>query len=404
MLDVSDVSFTTQDAEVAMSKATAHQGRISVVRIPVAEGAELRSGIPIVVGLIPAGVLIPDRFEIPYHNSTTRKGYQRPPQELRISELFNDLRKGRVDLPTAVLLNIRNRNAADAIQRGALDIDVLGELAKRDTKFYVVDGQHRILALERLIVEDPDGDGRWTKHPIPFVCLLGATEDQEMEQFHVVNSKAKSVRTDLSLMLLRQRAEKHPEVYEQLSERGKEWQVKGQRLVERLVDNSAIWRGRIRMPAMDKGATTIPSASMVNSLKPLVQSPFFGGLGIESQQKVLDAYWGGVRELMRPAFDDPDQYVIQKGTGVIAMHAVLLHILELVKAGGLSVTEPESYVSFLRRPLAELEGDNGLGMPVNGLEFWKVAPEGAAGSYSSNAARRVLIVKFRQLLPDVEVP
>ena len=396
MLDVSDVSFTTQGAEAAMAKTTTEQ-----LRIPITEGSALRSGIPMVTGFISAGVLIPSRYEIPYHSATTRKGYQRPPQELRINELANDLRKGRVDLPTAVLLNIRNRNAAEAVQRGALNIDTLAELSRRETKFFVVDGQHRILALDRLIAEDPDG--KWNEYLIPFVCLLGATEDQEMEQFHVVNSKAKSVRTDLSLMLLRQRADKHPEVFEQLAERGKEWQVKGQRLVERLVDNSNIWRGRIRMAAMDKGATTIPSASMVNSLKPLLQSPFFGGLNIESQQKVLDAYWGGIRDLMRPAFDDPDQYVIQKGTGAIAMHAMLLHVLELVKARGLSVTEPDSYASLLKKPLEQLEGDNGLGMPVTGLEFWKVAPEGAAGSYSSNAARRVLIVKFRQLLPDVEV-
>jgi hypothetical protein len=33
---------------------------------------------------------------------------------------------------------------------------------------------------------------------IPFTCMLGATEDEEMDQFYIVNSKAKSVRTDLA--------------------------------------------------------------------------------------------------------------------------------------------------------------------------------------------------------------
>jgi DGQHR domain-containing protein len=398
MLDVSEVTFTTQSAEVAMPKPDGEK-----IRIPITPGPSLRSGVPIVAGFIPARLLIPDRYVIPYHVSQTRKGYQRPPQASRINELANDLRKHRVDLPTAVLLNIRNRDAAEAVQRGTLNLDVLEEMARRDSRFYVVDGQHRILALERLIVDDPDGDGKWRDYQIPFICLLGASEDQEMEQFHVVNSKAKSVRTDLSLMLLRQRADKHSEVFDQLSERGREWQVKGQRLVERLVDESSIWRGRIRMPAMDKGTTTIASASMVGSLKSLLQSPFFGGLNIEAQQKVLDAYWAGIREILRPAFDETDQYTIQKGVGVIVMHTLLLHVLEIVKARGLSVTEPDGYTKLLRKPLNDLEGDNSLGSPVSGLEFWQVAPAGAAGSYSSNAARRVLISKMRAMLPDVEI-
>ena len=45
---------------------------------------------------------------------------------------------------------------------------------------------------------------------IPFVCVLGASEREEMEQFYVVNSTAKSVRTDLAYDLLKQRAENDP--------------------------------------------------------------------------------------------------------------------------------------------------------------------------------------------------
>src|SRR5262245_60021878 len=145
MLNVSETSSTTQHAEVAMAKQDGER-----IRIPIISGPSLRSGVPIVAGFMPAGVLIPDRYVIPYHVAQTRKGYQRPPQASRINELANDLRKDRVDLPTAVLLNIRNRDAADAVQRGSLNLDLLEDMARRDSRFYVVDGQHRILALERL--------------------------------------------------------------------------------------------------------------------------------------------------------------------------------------------------------------------------------------------------------------
>jgi DGQHR domain-containing protein len=368
-------------------------------KIHIVQGPDLRSGTPTIVGYVPAGVLIPDHYTIPYYDTRTKKGYQRQPQESRINQLANDLRKDRTDLPTAVLLNIRKREAQDAIVGRDLD---LGRLINSSTavKFHVVDGQHRILALKKLVEEDAD---RWSQLLIPFVCLLGAPEEEEMEQFYIVNSTAKSVKTDLALALLRRRADKDPGVYEALQERGREWQVDGQAIVERLASESQIWKHRVRLPSMEKGETTIPSASMVTSLKPLLSSPYFGGLKGDHQIKVLDAYWNGIREVVRAAFDEPDQFAIQKGVGVIVMHSVLPSVLECVRTRGLLPTDPMSYKQILEDPLMKLQGENGDGEPVNGIDFWASAPKGAAGSYSSSAGRRVLAAKIRQLLPSVEV-
>jgi DGQHR domain-containing protein len=353
-----------------------------------------------VSGFIHAGALIPDNFVIPYHDPRTKKGYQRPPQEPRINELVGDLRKERVDLPTAILLNLRDKEARRALHENALDVTSLREGTTEGGKFYVVDGQHRVLALKRLI-EEFDSDGKWKRFMIPFVCMVGATEHEEMDQFYIVNSKAKSVRTDLALLLLRKRADEDDGVYEALIEKGRDWQVKAQKIVEALAEHSPVWRGRIRLPAMEKGDTTIPSASMVTSLKPLLASPYFGQLAEEQQLKLLDAYWRGVREVMRPAFDEPTRYAIQKGVGVITMHGILVHVIEIVRSSGGSVFEPDSYSKVLRRPLETLEGDDSRGLPVKGVEFWRAA-DGAAGSYSSSSGRRVLIAKIRQSLPHVE--
>src|SRR5262249_34725009 len=159
-----------------------------------------------------------------------------------------------------------------------------------------------------------------------------------------------------------------------------------------------IWRHRIRLPSMEKGETTIPSASMVTSLKPLLASPYFGGLKTEQQLRVLAAYWEGIREVLRPAFDDPTEYVIQKGVGVIVMHALLQDVRERTRSRGMPTVDPRLYVEILREPLTKLEGENSAGEPVNGLDFWASGPGGAAGSYSSSAGRRVLAAKIRQLL------
>src|SRR5205823_2352077 len=93
--------------------------------IPVVEGQKLRSGVPVIAGYIPAGLLIPDNFDIPTYDPRTSRGYQRPLQDSRVNELVTDLKKGRVDLPTAILLNLRNREARQAVQDGRLRLSFL---------------------------------------------------------------------------------------------------------------------------------------------------------------------------------------------------------------------------------------------------------------------------------------
>ena len=371
--------------------------------IPVVEGQKLRTGVPVVAGYMPAGLLVPDHYSIPTYDPRTSKGYQRPLQDSRVNELVADLKKHRVDLPTAVLLNLRNRDARHAVQGGLLRLDELRDsLLSSTLVFHVVDGQHRVEALRKLIEEDPTGG--WEKFLIPFVCMMGASEQQEMEQFYVVNSRAKSVRTDLAFALLRKITDRDPKMLERLEEKGRGWQVAAEKLVEALAESSSVWRGLIRLAGMEKGNTTMPSASMVTSMKPLLASSFFGRLTFELQQNVIEAFWTGLREVMRPAFDEPSEFVVQKGVGVIVLHAILVDAIEIARSQGKSVIDAATYTEILES-LKELQGEaqDGVGTPVRGADFWRTAPLGAAGSYSSSAGRRLLISKIRQLLPKVEV-
>lgn len=374
--------------------------------IPVVLGPKLnRTQVPIVAGFMPVSLLIPN-FVVPHRIPFTKEGYQRLPQEGRINELAADLRSKRVDLPTSILLNVRNREAKRAVKDGVLDLGFVGEANRLGVrwptnKFYVVDGQHRVLALQKL-VNEPDG-AQWLDFQIPFVCMLGATEEEEMDQFYTVNSKAKSVRTDLAYELLTQRANADEEVMKSLVERGQEWQVKAQMVVEKLAEDSPVWRHRIRFASMEKEDTIMPSASMVTSIKPLLGSPFFKMVSIDHQVRIIDAFWRGLREVLQEAFDRPSEFSLQKGVGVIVMHTVLVQVLEIVRAQGLSPIEPDSYVKVLREPLMQLQGEDAEFNTVSGLDFWRVVPRGAAGSYSSSAGRRVLIAKIINLLPRLDV-
>jgi hypothetical protein len=233
--------------------------------------------------------------------------------------------------------------------------------------------------------------------------MLGADEREEMEQFYTINTKAKPVRTDLAYELLSRMAKTDGSVIDALAEKGQDWLVRATDLVKRLNETSPPWRGRIRFAAMEKGGTILPSASLVTSLKPLLSSSYFGMLAPDQQVQILDAFWRGLRKIMPDPFDEPSNYALQKGVGVIVLHTALVSVLELIKSQGQPVLDADSYEAVLAGPLTNLQGDDSFGSPVSGEDFWKVAPHGAAGSYSSSAGRRVLIAKIQSSLPRVKV-
>ena len=112
-------------------------GTESTEEIPVIKSRSLKKGPTVVVGVIKAEVLI-DRCHTALRNARTKEGYQREPSRARVSRLKVDLRRHRVDLPTAVLLSMRDGSEASLRQteKGLF-------LSLNSKRLYVVDGQHR---------------------------------------------------------------------------------------------------------------------------------------------------------------------------------------------------------------------------------------------------------------------
>jgi hypothetical protein len=140
---------------------------------------------------------------------------------------------------------------------------------------------------------------------------------------------------------------------------------------------------------------------MVTSLKKIIQSPFFGRLDNSKRSAVIDAYWQGIQQALPEAFEDAKEYSIQKGIGVSTMHEVLPEVIELVRNNGNSVTDPNAYTEIMEGALTALQGENQLGAPVQGSEFWRAGESGAAGSYSSGAGKRLLSVKLKSQLRHI---
>ena len=346
------------------------------------------------VGVMSAQALV-QRYEVPQRDHRNRSGYQRPVSNARVNKLAADLKSGQVDIPTAVLLNVRTEaeNVLEWIDESHAVFRPNGQ------PLYVVDGQHRLAALAKLVEEDP---ARWSDYEISFVCMIGASELDEMRQFYVVNSTAKSVRTDLALDLLKQQAESDPTLMASLIAKGEDWKVEGQTITEAMA-KTRLWKDRVRFPGDPKAETTIGSAGMVSSLKQLLATPYFGQISTDNKVKILDAYWEGIASVIPEAFREPAEYAIQKSGGVMIMHGLLVTVIELLRSLGLSVIDPESYSEVLEETLLNLEGDNAEGETARGADFWLAGVRGAAGSFSSNAGRRVLRSRLSTTLPTIEI-
>jgi DGQHR domain-containing protein len=347
-----------------------------------------------VVGVMRAGMLV-SRYEVPQRDHRKRSGYQRPVSPSRVNRLATDLRSGQVDIPTALLLNIR---CGPAEVLGDLE-GGFGVFQPNGNPLYVVDGQHRLAALDKLVEEDPN---KWSDYEISFVCMIGASEMEEMRQFYVVNSTAKSVRTDLALDLLKQQAEADPRLMESLVKTGEDWKVKAQTVTEAL-GRTRLWAGRVRFPGDPKAETTIGSAGMVSSLKQVLATPYFEQISTDNTVKILEAYWNGIEMVIPDPLKAPTDYALQKSSGVMIMHGLLVSVIELLRSRGLSVVEPDSYAGILEETLLNLEGDNAEGETSRGADFWLAGVKGAAGSFSSNAGRRVLRSRLSASLPAIEV-
>lgn len=370
------------------------------MRLMVTEGQQLASGVRIIVGSIPMSALAP-LAHTPWRDARTKEGYQRKPTMARIAKLMNEIRKRKVDIPTAILINAAHSSWEEALESAPETKCKVFDLSKYNGRLSIVDGQHRVLSLKHLYEEDADTYGDFK---LQFVMMLGASPDQELEQFYVVNSTAKSVKTDLALDLLKQRAHRDGSVMKNLLESGQDWKVAAQEIVERLADHSVIWQRRIRLANEEQGITMIPSSAFVVSLQRFLTTPFGQNLTMENRYKIIETYWLGIRKAMPEPFDKPTNYTLQKGIGVWAMNDLLPSVIEVIRSRGESLFESYSYANVLSPMFDSLEGENANAELVSGHEFWLTAPRGgAAGSFSSSAGKRVLHSKMLQLLPKPEV-
>jgi hypothetical protein len=220
----------------------------------------------------------------------------------------------------------------------------------RTLPLWLYDGQHREGGVQELVVSGRGFD----EFPVPLSITLGLSQFEEMHEFYIVNTNAKSVKTDLAWELLRQMAQQDPDLAEELDVSGKDWITRGIDVIKALQQLDGPWTDCIQSPNQKRVRSdrlTIPQAQFVRSLKPMLDMPLLQRAEPAMIAQILNAYWRGIAEVLPEPFEpgnNPKEWVLQKGPGAISLHRVLPRVIEVVRARGRRLGDPSAYAEVMQ--------------------------------------------------------
>ncbi|WP_306367959.1 DGQHR domain-containing protein [Nocardiopsis sp. CC223A] len=362
-------------------------------------------------------ITVSNHQKIDIFDPDTNTGYQRAPVTSRVRKAatYYDEKKGR--MPNPLLVNVRKQDMNEDRAVVLVDEDQAGyENAvlengnwigtgriefTDDLELWIYDGQHRVGGLNQLL---GDREG-YEDFPVPISLTLGLDQGQEMREFYEVNTNAVPVKTDLAWQLLTKMAEDDPELREMLAAEDKDWVTRAYAVVDELEKLDGPWRGRFQEANRRKtkgDGVTIPKPQFARSLKPVLDMPSFKRADAATIAVVINAYWIGIKQVMPEPFEEgQEDYVLQKGSGAVALHRVLPQVVEVVRSNGGRLGQPEGYAEVMKE-LPTLEGESvdndGQLTTRSGADFWRVGS--VASGFSGDAGRRRLSLLIQSRLPS----
>lgn len=281
------------------------------------------------------------------------QGYQRPPERSRVTQIGRYLidQGGGGVFPTAVLLSARHELSYDR-KEGTITVT-------SNQPLQIVDGQHRLAGLQYAIEEKEAL--HLADYSIPFVIMEGIDRLAEMTQFRIVNGTAKQVRTDLVNMIL-------TATYSGMK-RGDVpkkdlWRIVVSNAVDKLAkDVESPWRDMITLPGESstrgEGGKPVRATSFITSLRPVYiwlketsgvmeQECRDTDAEIDYLYRIVSDYWEAVKQVVPTAFENTNDYVIQKTPGIFSLHKLLRHLLSDMYRGRRRFDVP-TFVEFLEQ-------------------------------------------------------
>lgn len=285
-------------------------------------------------------------------------GYQRELDKKHYTKISKVVKKDAVPLPTSIILGINENEIERYIggsNDGVIDLIFNESILKNNIKeFRIVDGQHRIKALEILASEDKE----FEEYPLNVIILITNERRRvvEVEVFKDINSKGKKITTDLTLLaqhnyeLLGEKEITEVDVVDHI----------GVKVAYRLSETieKSIWHKGIKLDIHTKDIKGIIGISAFNnSLKPLTKYFIDKNHTLneiknkpESSIDITECVADNMVELINQAWwivykkwtfcfelDEFDKtfynedYYLQKTTGVNAVHTILYESIKDVK-------------------------------------------------------------------------
>lgn len=349
-------------------------------------------------------------------NPRSAQGYQRAPVQGRIGKVASYYERGGL-MPNPLMLNIRDSDMravrVNAIGAGQQSFEAAvreesnwvgtGMLAfPGDLRLWIYDGQHRQGGLALLLQRNPE---IFANFPVPVTVTLGLSRTAEAREFYELNTNAVAVQTDLAWTLLASLAAEDPGLRGTLVERERDWLIKGEEIVSGLERRDGPWHGRF-LPVntrkrMNDG-TLVRRAQFIRSLRPVLEIPLLRRASAPDIAEIVNAHWLGIAQVLPEAFAEPAEFVLQKGTGINTFHALLPHVIEIIRGRCQRLADPQAHAEVLSG-LKDLSGYAVIGgsqIQTSGAEFWRVGS--AASTFSGNAGKRRIRALVQEVLPVPE--
>lgn len=250
---------------------------------------------------------------------TNQEGYQRGWSPARSRAFAKFLADGGVS-PSTLLLNVRSERSPK-FERLEGNYGVLHIPDKEP--LWIVDGQHRVEGVRMAVESNPS----LAEYDFPVMIMHAAARYGEAEQFYVINQTLRRMRTDLAERFLRRQAQVNG--IRSLALMGKVWVPKAIDVVDLLNATPGPWLNRIRMPNQPKAMTMVSQKSLTDSFEPILTHKLFEDYNAEEIAEMLSRYWQAIMALAPEAAENPFDYVLQKGTGVLVLHRLFPHVAAL---------------------------------------------------------------------------
>lgn len=270
-------------------------------------------------------------YTISSYDSAKETGYQRPPVEShykKIARYLSDADSEMI-LPMSII--------AAATQE---DISYQGNILTIKGRLRIVDGQHRIKAIEYL--RDAKTARYKSKYEelvnhyeFPVILLISSEIDSalEIDTFININSKGKRVSTNLAKELREKKMQTDLEKHEvELTKES--YENLATQVVKLLAhDVNSMWYNRIQMGDELGLQKPVSIGTFARSLKKItmrvadmvvagekVISEEGAGKTCELTSMAVEQLWKAVQERWPKCFDEPKQYNLLRGLGVSVVH------------------------------------------------------------------------------------